>query len=158
MVQVKKKNVDKSAPFQKRKQKVGKKKLKPVGATSAEIHAQAIFMRRQTREENDEVKTERNLTFSDCVAKLKHYNPTVKKDGLFGIHSLLKTTVETDKEAIPSSSHATLIQNFLPLLVDVDVEVRKAVVALLKVGLRLFESTGTLRTLLPLIIRYVSQN
>ena len=154
MVQVKKKVADPSNPFQKRKQKVGKKKLKPVNATKAEVHAASLFMRKQTREETTQYQNQRKLTFADCVGKLKHYNASVRKDGVFGVLSMLKVTVDSAVEAIPPSQHATLVQCVFPLIIDADVEVRRAVAALIKVALKLFALAGTLRALLPLAVRY----
>eukprot|EP01064_Diplonema_japonicum_P005250 TRINITY_DN13540_c0_g1_i1.p1 TRINITY_DN13540_c0_g1~~TRINITY_DN13540_c0_g1_i1.p1 ORF type:complete len:667 (+),score=176.20 TRINITY_DN13540_c0_g1_i1:64-2001(+) len=156
MVQVKKKKVDKSHPFQKKKQKVGKKKLKPVAATNAEIHSKAIFMKKQTKQETEEYVNERKLTYADSVAKLKHFNNSVKKEGLLALHGMVKVTLEGTAIAIPPSSHASLLQSSLPLLVDSDLEVRKAVAALVKITASLLDHYGTLKAMLPLLIRYIT--
>ena len=156
MVQVKKKKADPSHPFQKRKQKVGKKKLLPVGATKAEIHSSTIFLKKQTKENREgEVTNNRNMTFTECAVKLNHYSGSARKDGILLIHGLVKMTIDGE-QAIPIGQHATLLQATLPLLTDPEPEVRKAVVALTKITYILFDSTKTLQTLLPLIIRFIT--
>eukprot|EP01060_Flectonema_neradi_P011748 TRINITY_DN1874_c2_g1_i2.p1 TRINITY_DN1874_c2_g1~~TRINITY_DN1874_c2_g1_i2.p1 ORF type:complete len:608 (+),score=131.38 TRINITY_DN1874_c2_g1_i2:62-1885(+) len=156
MVQVKKKKADPSHPFQKRKQKVGKKKLLPVGATKAEIHSSTIFLKKQTKEGREgEITNNRNMTFADCAVKLHHYSASTRKEGVLLIHGLVKMSID-GQPAIPVGQHATLLQSTLPLLTDPDAEVRKAVVALTRVTFTLFETTNTLQTLLPLIIRFIT--
>eukprot|EP01063_Lacrimia_lanifica_P019708 TRINITY_DN27153_c0_g1_i1.p1 TRINITY_DN27153_c0_g1~~TRINITY_DN27153_c0_g1_i1.p1 ORF type:complete len:771 (+),score=289.78 TRINITY_DN27153_c0_g1_i1:67-2379(+) len=157
MVQNKGKKVDKNNPFQKKKQKVGKKKLAPVNATKAEIHAQTIFIKKQTKDTDGGVYiNERNLTFKDCLTKLGHYGCGVRKEGLLALHGMVKTTLGGEAEAVPVSAHATLLNAALPLLNDADGEARRAVVALLKITLQLLDQEGTLRTLLPLVVRFLT--
>ncbi|KAJ9455579.1 Pre-rRNA-processing protein IPI1 [Diplonema papillatum] len=157
MVQSKAKKADPKAAFRKAKQKVGKKKLLPVAATKAEIHATTLFMKKQTRDDTgEEYRNQRSLTLTDCLGKLKHYNANTRKEAVLALHGMVKVTVEGTALAIPCSTHAALFQQTLPLLSDADGEVRRAVVALVKVAAQLARKEGTLGSLLPLMVRYVA--
>eukprot|EP00659_Diplonema_papillatum_P011408 gene11408-17557_t len=91
MVQSKAKKADPKAAFRKAKQKVGKKKLLPVAATKAEIHATTLFMKKQTRDDTgEEYRNQRSLTLTDCLGKLKHYNANTRKEAVLALHGMVK--------------------------------------------------------------------
>eukprot|EP00760_Papus_ankaliazontas_P017462 PhM_4_TR17268/c0_g1_i1/m.43512 len=121
------------ADFKTRKQKVGKKKLKPVNATQAEVHSAALYVRDFKANTSGDASlvatTHRGLSWKDCTVRMKHYSYKVQRDGLLQLHSLLK-----ENNAVQDSLFE-LLSEVVRLVTSSDKSVRKSCIAVLKVAL-----------------------
>eukprot|EP00759_Apiculatamorpha_spiralis_P020930 PhF_6_TR26111/c0_g1_i1/m.36931 len=122
--------------FKDRKRKVGKKKLKPVSATTAEVHAATLFVRKMVSTGEDETgnggklqtpTTHRGLTWKQCALHMRHYSYKVQRDGLLQLHSLLK-----DKK-LDVVVLCEVLQEVCRLAVHSHNTVRKAALAVLRI-------------------------
>ena len=85
--------------FKKKKQKLGKKKLAPTNATNTTVKVKTIALPEQSQTvAKSGLTTHRNLTMTELLAQLKHYNPDVRSDALGGLYELLL------REANPSQA------------------------------------------------------
>ncbi|KAI8647896.1 Rix1 complex component [Parasitella parasitica] len=80
-----------------------------------------------SEDKSHEITTSRNLTLTDLVVQLKHYNAGVKKEALSGL-----TDICTTHPALLVSSLGLVVNGILKLFVDEDRDVRKATLNYLK--------------------------
>ena len=109
--------------FKKVKQKVGTKKVNP-RETNVNIRTKRIRIQEQSimREDEDMVNY-RNKSLNDLVSQFTHYNAGVRKEAVLGLRDLF-----TQNEILYTTSLSVLVTKTIPLLLDVDVGVRQALV------------------------------
>ncbi|KAI7905295.1 uncharacterized protein BX663DRAFT_484579 [Cokeromyces recurvatus] len=129
MPNARKKKAAKNEDFKKKKLKVGKKKALPDNYTDTSFKSKSIILPNQSinEDKSHEITTSRNLTLSDLVVQLKHYNSGVKKEALSGLLELCNSHPE-----LLVSSLGQVVNGVLKLFIDDDREVRKATYNFLK--------------------------
>ena len=76
--------------FEKKKQKLGKKKLAPTNSTSTQFKARSVVLPDQTiGAERGEPVSHRQLTLGELVGQLKHYSADVRHDAVRGLLELV---------------------------------------------------------------------
>ena len=119
----------KSADFEKKKQKVGKKKLKPVVSTSTEFKAKKIQIMEQTiGQDKGQPTSHRNLTADELLTQLNHYSADTRHEALKQLAELLGR----HPEVLPSVAPA-MVDKVLFMFEDGARRVRSAALALLQV-------------------------
>ena len=114
--------------FEKKKQKLGKKKLAPTNSTSTQFKARSVVLPDQTiGAERGEPVSHRQLTLGELVGQLKHYSADVRHDAVRGLLELV-----TRHPEVLAPRAAELLDAALPALTDGDRAVRAATLALLR--------------------------
>ncbi|CAO3642235.1 unnamed protein product [Cunninghamella blakesleeana] len=128
MPNAKKKKAAQNEDFKKKKLKVGKAKALPDNYTNTSFTTKSISLPNQSINENksSELTTSRNLTLTDLLIQLKHYNSSVKKDALSGLQELCDRNPN-----LLVSSLGTIVNGIVRLFIDDDFEVRKALLKFL---------------------------
>ncbi|KAF8519064.1 hypothetical protein JB92DRAFT_2900438 [Gautieria morchelliformis] len=148
-----KKKKDKTADFSKAKLKLGKGKQVANNATDTTFKARSIAVPYQTiGQEKDASKptTRRNLSLDDLLLHLKHYNPTTRKDAIWGIRELLDTNPQ-----LMGTSLTPVIQACARIVGDEDAEVRKSLLTFLAWLFRL-APLHKIRPHVPLLILFIT--
>ncbi|RUS34958.1 hypothetical protein BC938DRAFT_477408 [Jimgerdemannia flammicorona] len=99
-------------------------------------------------DKSNQLTNARNLTLSDLVAQLRHYNAGSRKDAIQGLRDLFNRY-----PAILPSSLSTIVNSIVRLLIDDDGDVRKALLSFLKEYLAALNKSD-LQPFLPLLIIY----
>ncbi|PFH54547.1 hypothetical protein AMATHDRAFT_135182 [Amanita thiersii Skay4041] len=123
-----KKRKQKASDFTKPKFKLGKKQT-PSNLVSTSFKARSIAIPSQsiaTDKNTDVPTTTRNLSLDDLLVHLKHYNPTTRRDALFGLRELLDS-----HWSLLQSHLVSLINSLVRLISDEDSSVRKALISFL---------------------------
>ena len=111
--------------FEKKKQKLGKKKLAPTNSTSTQFKARSVVLPDQTiGAERGEPVSHRQLTLGELVGQLKHYSADVRHDAVRGLLELV-----TRHPEVLAPRAAELLDAALPALTDGDRAVRAATAA-----------------------------
>ncbi|KAI8334562.1 Rix1 complex component [Chlamydoabsidia padenii] len=128
MPNARKKKAAKNEDFKKKKLKVGKNKALPDNYTDTSFTSKSISLPNQsiTEDKSKEITTGRNLTLTDLVTQLKHYNSGVKKDALSGLQELFSRHPH-----LLVSSLSTVVNGIVKLFIDDDRDVRKALLKFL---------------------------
>ena len=106
--------------FEKKKQKLGKKKLAPTNSTSTQFKARSVVLPDQTiGAERGEPVSHRQLTLGELVGQLKHYSADVRHDAVRGLLELV-----TRHPEVLAPRAAELLDAALPALTDGDRAVR----------------------------------
>ena len=106
--------------FEKKKQKLGKKKLAPTNSTSTQFKARSVVLPDQTiGAERGEPVSHRQLTMGELVGQLKHYSADVRHDAVRGLLELV-----TRHPEVLAPRAAELLDAALPALTDGDRAVR----------------------------------
>ncbi|KAI9481029.1 MAG: hypothetical protein EXX96DRAFT_617995 [Benjaminiella poitrasii] len=150
MPNARKKKAAKNEDFKKKKLKVGKKKAVPDNFTDTSFKSKSIVLPNQSinEDKSHEITTNRNLTLTDLVVQLRHYNSGVKKEALSGLTELCNSHPE-----LLVSSLGQVVNGVLKLFVDDDREVRKATYNFLKETFVEIDRVG-LQPFMPLLIMY----
>ncbi|KAI8971431.1 Rix1 complex component [Mycotypha africana] len=150
MPNARKKKAAKMEDFKKKKLKVGKKKAVPDSYTDTSFKSKSVVLPNQsiTEDKSHEVTTKRNLTMSDLVAQLRHYNSGVKKDALAGLTELCNGHPQ-----LLASSLGLVVNGLLKLFIDDDHEVRKATYKFLNETFTELHRVD-LQPFMPLLIMY----
>jgi hypothetical protein len=131
------------ADFEKQKQKVGKKKLAPVNATSTEFRARSVALPEQSQfadgGERDEPVSHRRLTVNEHLSQLGHPKADVRFEALKGLAELLTQHVEVLPPVAPS-----VLERSLLLFEDEYARVRKAALGVLRIAMPALEHIGAL--------------
>ena len=102
--------------FEKKKQKLGKKKLAPTNSTSTQFKARSVVLPDQTiGAERGEPVSHRQLTLGELVGQLKHYSADVRHDAVRGLLELV-----TRHPEVLAPRAAELLDAALPALTDGD--------------------------------------
>ncbi|CAO3637389.1 unnamed protein product [Cunninghamella echinulata] len=128
MPNAKKKRAAQNENFKKKKLKVGKTKALPDNYTNTSFTTKSISLPNQSITENksSEFTTSRNLTLTNLLTQLKHYNATVKKDALSGLQELCGRN-----PTLLVSSLGNIVNGIVRLFIDDDFEVRKSLMKFL---------------------------
>lgn len=121
----KKRNPNQLKDFEKKRAKVGKKKLPTRTATKAIARTRVIALPPQTlrSERNANVATtHRNVSLSELLIQCAHFSPKVRRDALHGLRELL---VAQPAAATAASLHA-LLDRALTMVADDESDVRRA--------------------------------
>eukprot|EP01135_Chromosphaera_perkinsii_P007984 Nk52_evm56s1073 gene=Nk52_evmTU56s1073 len=130
MVQSRKKKKKGPSDFKSAKSKVGKQAVKADNFTNTSFKSQTIVIRGQKTLENGEGAKEtnhRNLTLTDLLGQVKHYNLNVRKDACYGLKEIFALH--------PRQLHLHLnliLERIVPLKTDPESSVRKALIGLLQ--------------------------
>ncbi|TFK57197.1 hypothetical protein OE88DRAFT_1619628 [Heliocybe sulcata] len=127
MPKASKKRKEKAADFTKAKLKLGKGKAQANNAVDTSFKARSITLPSQsiTAQKGEAVpKTSRKLTFDDLLLQLKHYNPSTRKDAIFGVRELLEGYPQLAEMRLNA-----LITSCARLIGDEDASVRKTLLA-----------------------------
>ncbi|KAF8349995.1 hypothetical protein F5887DRAFT_1059217 [Amanita rubescens] len=123
-----KKRKEKSADFTKPKLKLGKKQV-PGNVIDTSFKARTIALPTQSiavEKKDDTPVTKRGLSVDDLLVHLKHYNPSTRKDAIFGLRELFESHWDL------SQSHLVpLLNGLVRLLSDEDASVRKTLTSFL---------------------------
>ncbi|RKP36553.1 hypothetical protein BJ085DRAFT_29091 [Dimargaris cristalligena] len=114
----------KTKDFQKVKLKVGQKKQAAANHTDTSFRSQAIVLTGQNlhADRANQQTNARNLTLTDLVPQLKHYNGVVKRDALHGLNDLVK-----QHPAVIGEQLGVLVNSLVRLFVDDEPVIRKLV-------------------------------
>ncbi|KAI8097470.1 Rix1 complex component [Halteromyces radiatus] len=150
MPNARKKKAAKNEDFKKKKLKVGKTKALPDNYTDTSFTSKSISLPNQsiTEDKSKEITTGRNLTMTDLVTQLKHYNSSVKKDALAGLQELFRR-----HPTMLISSLSTIVNSIVKLFIDDDREVRKALMKFLNETFTQVDKVE-LEPFVPLLIIY----
>ncbi|CAO3596071.1 unnamed protein product [Absidia cylindrospora] len=150
MPNARKKKAAKNEDFKKKKLKVGKNKALPDNYTDTSFTSKSISLPNQsiTEDKSKEITTGRNLTLTDLVTQLKHYNSSVKKDALAGLQELFAR-----HPGMLVSSLSTIVNGIVKLFIDDDRDVRKALLKFLEETFTQVDKVD-LEPFVPLLIIY----
>ncbi|KAI8384700.1 Rix1 complex component [Radiomyces spectabilis] len=150
MPNARKKKAAKNEDFKKKRLKVGKQKALPDSFTDTSFKSKSISLPNQsiTEDKSREITTSRNLTLSDLIVQLRHYNASVKKDALSGMQELCLTHPD-----LLLSSLSLVVNGILKLFVDEDRDVRKALLGFLRECFLPMDKIE-LQPFLPVLIMY----
>ncbi|KAJ1983078.1 rRNA processing protein [Dimargaris verticillata] len=113
-----------SQDFQKVKLKLGKRKAPAANHTDTSFKSKAIVVTEQNLRTNrgDELTNARNLTLQDLIFQLKHYNPSVRRDAVYGLTELV-----TSHPTVLPNNLSTAINAVVRLFLDEEPVIRKHV-------------------------------
>jgi pre-rRNA-processing protein IPI1 len=124
------KRKDEKKDFEKRKQKIGKKKLAPESSTNTSFTTRSIHMSDQgLAQAEGAVVNERGQTLQDLLGKIGHPSGSVRKEAVLGLRSLFD--MHPDLLAHPVTL-LSLFDRIAECMSDKERSVRHALLALLE--------------------------
>jgi len=118
--------------FKRPKQKVGRK-LKPANVTNTNFKTAQVRLsdQRSLADKTASVVTRKRRDLQDLLSHIKHYDPSRRKDALWGIRELYLT--HGNQDVTLQRSLGVLFKTILDRMVDTEKQVREALYTLLEV-------------------------
>ncbi|EJT99870.1 hypothetical protein DACRYDRAFT_23434 [Dacryopinax primogenitus] len=149
-----KKKREKASEFSKAKLKLGRAKKSAPNATDTSFNVKSINVPAQNVDtyRAGDVVTRKNLSFSQLISRLRHYNGAVRKDSVHGLKEIFQqTSIENEdmmSQVLETSGH---------LIGDEDTAVRRACLDTMK-SIISSTSTDKLEPHVPLLLLHVLSN